>query len=191
MPFLDNAELLDMPELQLFSDLQPLLFCFLGYFLGNINLSLKHRTLIYILGFIGFLFHYFGTTFVSFSPGKVGELFKGYYNFPSVFYASAIFVWCKNYNWDFIFKYKVPKALFDKVISCTLSIYLAHIMIVYHTIPSIFCYFGINYYPILRSFTYRMIAPLVIILIICHIITFLARFLPLQLYCLLGYKKNK
>ncbi|MBR3675763.1 MAG: acyltransferase [Alphaproteobacteria bacterium] len=189
LPFLHKAEILHMPWLKLFTDWQPLLFCFLGYFLGNTNLSSKQRAFIYVLGFIGFLFHYFGTTFVSFLPGKVDQLYKGYYTFPAVFYSSAIFVWCKNFNWDFIFKYKVSKALFNKVLSCTLSIYLAHIMIVYHTLPVVYSYFGINDYPI-KCLAYRIVAPLVIIFIICSVIIFLARFLPVRLHCLLGYKKE-
>lgn len=190
IPFLDEVGLLDMPSFQLFSILQPLLFCFLGYFLGNTNLSLKHRTLIYALGFIAFLFHYFGTIFISYPTGSINLLFKGYYNFPSVFYASAIFVWCKNCNWDFIFKCKVYKSLLNIILSCSLSIYLAHVMIVYHILPVVYGYFGINDYPI-KSFTYRMIAPLVIVLIICSVITFIARFLPVHFHCLLGYKDNK
>lgn len=186
LPFLDKAKLLNVPDLQLFSYWQPLLFCFLGYFLGNINLSLKYRIFIYVLGFIGFLFHYFGTALISF-PNEINQFFKGYYNFPSVFYATAIFVWCKYHNWDFIFKSETSKSLFNKVLSCSLSIYLVHIMIVYHTLPAVFGYFGINNYPI-QSFTYRIIAPLVIILIICYLITFSTKILPMHLHFLLGYK---
>lgn len=101
------------------------IFPLIGYWIDNYYIKKDVRMFIYFLGFLGFGLHFFGTAIVS-DVGAVNSLFKGYTNFPSIFYSVAIFVlfkYCKGFNG------KIMKVV-NIVGTRTFGIYMIHIYIV-------------------------------------------------------------
>ena len=85
-----------------------ILFSIIGYYIDNYEIKERTRGIIYLLGFIGLFIHIFGTFLLSYRCGYINNLFKGYLNFPSIFYSVAIFVF---------FKYFMAKHTLNKTIS--------------------------------------------------------------------------
>lgn len=81
---------LGLPVLQSY-----LIYVLLGYWLAQYKISAHLRKTIYFLGVIGLLIHWFGTYYLSLESGKINQLFKGYINFPTVLYSTAVFIWIK------------------------------------------------------------------------------------------------
>lgn len=101
-----------------------MLFVFIGYYIDNYEIKLPMRISIYILGVLGLCVHLFGTQILSFKADRIDDVFKGYLNAPSIFYASFIFMLFKySDNKKFItYLYKVCK----EIAPTTLGIYLIH-----------------------------------------------------------------
>lgn len=84
------------------------LYIMLGYYLSQYNISKKYRICIYSLGTIGLVLHAGGTYLLSINQGSINPLFKGYLNFPTIFYSVAIFTWFKYHDWNILNdKYKM------------------------------------------------------------------------------------
>lgn len=77
-----------------------LLYVLLGYSLANTDIEKKSRILIYGFGVLGWAIHYFMTVVLSYQEGGMNFTFRGYTNFPTVFYAIAIFVAFKYIDWN-------------------------------------------------------------------------------------------
>lgn len=104
-----------------------ILFLFIGYYIDNYEIKLKHRIIIYILAVLGFCMHFFGTALLT-TDGSVSTLFKGYIGIPSILYSSGIFLLFKNINFEKL-KFVTKTADFFK--GETFGVYLLHIYIIY------------------------------------------------------------
>lgn len=106
-------------------------FPVLGYLLFKLDLTRKYRMLIYMLGFAGFCLHFFGTWALSPEGGPVSKMFKGYDGLPSVLYASAIFIFFKNTNWNFIFSRKWASFVVRAICEQSFGIYLLYLVVIW------------------------------------------------------------
>lgn len=75
-----------------------LIYVLLGYYVSKTDFRKKHRVVIYLLGMAGLLIHIGMTALWSFRDGTMNYTFRGYTNFPTLFYALAIFVAIKYYS---------------------------------------------------------------------------------------------
>lgn len=106
-----------------------IIFVCLGYLLANTDLSKNQRILIYLLGIGSALFRYSFTYYLSLETGHVEKLLFGYTQFHSVLLAVAVFVFAKNCDIlksDVVYKHA---NLITKISSCSLGIYLIHLLI--------------------------------------------------------------
>lgn len=107
-----------------------LIFPLLGYLLGTIEFQKRQRIVIYALGLLGFCVHYFGT--LLYSPlDQVSMVFKGYVNFPSVLYASAVFVWIRYVDWSITIRNRVISMFVDRMGEASLGVYLLHFPVIW------------------------------------------------------------
>lgn len=143
-----------------------ILFILLGFLLANSNFQRKYRYFIYTLGILGFFLHWTGTILITpvEEGSKINRLFKGYLNFPSVFYSVFIFILIKSCDLSNFSKLPIIKIIKNN----SLGIYLLHGFILAYIIPKL----NID----VSSFSYRLGAPFLIIPICIFISEFLKRF---------------
>lgn len=103
-----------------------LLYILLGYIFTRVDISPKYRRGIYILGFIGLFLHCYMTIILSPEGTEINKLFKGYLNFPCVLYSSAVFIFIKYTDWEFIYNNRCTKFIIQHIKECSLGIYLIH-----------------------------------------------------------------
>lgn len=75
-----------------------LIYVLLGYYVSKTDFKKENRRVIYLLGIAGLLIHIGMTALWSFRDGAMNFTFRGYTNFPTVFYSLAIFVAIKYYS---------------------------------------------------------------------------------------------
>lgn len=75
-----------------------LLYVLLGFLISNIDFKHRDRILIYILGVIGFLLQFIGTSYLSIRDGQINQLWLGYFKIPEVFMSVAVFMACKYFK---------------------------------------------------------------------------------------------
>ena len=110
-------------------------FMLIGYWVGHYELRHSHRLAIYLLGTVAFLAHAGGTYALTDAGGDVSRIFKGYMNWPSFLYSTAVFVWARYYDWG-----RLPSwlnSVIDQIRDCSLSIYLLHGCVVYALCPKV------------------------------------------------------
>lgn len=143
-------------------------YVLLGYLLDNNELTKKQKTIVYVLGLIGLLFHIIMTYNLSIEANQIVKTYKGYNNVPCILYSVAVFVFLKDfYNY---FKSKKIKSLFIFVSKYTFAIYLMH----FYVMEIILTLFHLDKFSII----YRLGMPFVIIPI-CMIITWILRKIPI------------
>ena len=139
----------------------------LGWLLDSIDFRKIQRIIIYLLSFSGLLIHMIGTYVLSMQKGEIVGTFKGYQNFPSVFYAVGVYILLKEIG------KKIMVSKFANFINWigkyTFSIYLLQFLFL-HAFPRL---------PFVntRSIVYRLGAPFIIIPIII-VMTFCLRKIP-------------
>jgi len=101
------------------------IYVFIGYLIANINIHPKYRALIYLLAIMGWATHFWGTSILSLSAGKVITTFKGYVKAPTVLHATGIMVACKNIDWEKLIGNR-GMAIFNNLSKYTLGIYCTH-----------------------------------------------------------------
>ena len=145
-----------------------LIYIFAGYIIQNYKFNKLQKIIIYFLGIFGLLIHNFGTQILTLKYKKIKMLHKGYLNFPCVLYSCSLFKFIKD-NSYFIFRF-INKEFINKIGSLTLGPFFMHIPI------KQFClkFFGINKF----KFSYRFFGG-IFICIICLIITFILKKMPL------------
>lgn len=78
----------------------PLMYAFMGYYINTYELTRAERWGAYLLGVFGFLSQFLGTMYATGDSSTINSLFKGYYNFPAVFQALAVFVFFRSLPYD-------------------------------------------------------------------------------------------
>ena len=129
------------------------------------------KLLIYLLGIISLLIHIIRTKILTIRYKKVITLHKGYLNLPCIIYSCSLFLLLKEYNY-LLFKI-FDKKIINKIGSLTIGPFFIHLPVI-DLCRNIF---KINIF----SFSYRLFGG-IIITIICLIITFFLKKLPLIKY---------
>ncbi len=147
-----------------------ILFAIIGYYIDKYEIKKTIRYIIYALGLLGLLVHFFGTWYLSNKSGNIDQFFKGYTGVPSILYSAAIFIFCKYFDFN-----KLPSTLI-KVLTYfkgqTFGIHLIHIYLI--QIVSKYITFNFRGY----IYLYRTIGA-IIIFILCGFITKLMQKIPL------------
>ena len=148
-----------------------IIYVIAGYLLSRYSLSSSLTKIVYLLGFAGLTLHCFGTWYLGLDVSKpINGLFKGYLNFPAIFYSIAVFLFIKNHPVKSIYFVPVVSFTAKKIKENSLGIYLIHGWFIYWIIPKI----GINQ----ASIIYRIIGPFVIIAL-CLVICSFVRKIPI------------
>jgi hypothetical protein len=140
-----------------------IMFAMLGYLLGGSEFGRKTRCLIYLLGIVGFIMNFWCVWLLSPIGGPINMLFKGYMNWPSVLYSSAVFVAVKSIDWSELYRLRILAWMLNMLKNASFSIYLLHGFLVYRLFPEILpMLFGNDYGSLIE---YRLFAPFVIVVI--------------------------
>ena len=145
-------------------------YVLLGYFLSTSELSKSKRLLLYTAGILAAVLRYGYTYIMSVRSGSLDRTFWGYTNITTVFLASAIFIFFKYTNWDFLYRHKWIDKLVSQVSSCTFGIYLVHMIVITYVVELT----GVG----VSRFLWRTVGA-VGVFIISFIITFLLKQIPL------------
>lgn len=104
-----------------------LFFLVLGYLLSVLNLNSKKRMLIYMLGIFGLLFRFIYTLISSEMSGTLDRTLFNYTGFPSVLYASAVFVWFRYHDWSRVLAaFQKLNLKPSQLAACSFGVYLIH-----------------------------------------------------------------
>jgi len=160
-----------------------IMFVMLGYVLGKSGFGWRIRWLIYLLGLVGFGIHFWGTWRFSPVGGPINMLFKGYMNWPSILYSSAVFVAVKSVSWSRWYAFRPLAWMLDKLKDASFSIYLLHGFLVYRAIPEFLPMFLGREYGSLVA--YRLFAPFAIVAI-CVVAHYLLSCIPVVRHTLVG-----
>ena len=123
----------------------------------------------YFVGILGLFLHCYMTIILSPSGEPINCLFKGYLNFPCLFYAISIFVFCKYTDWRFLYKYHFINYLFKLIRDSSLGIYLLHAIFVYYICP---------YFINTTSIIYRTFGAICIVIVTAWL-TYILKRIPL------------
>ena len=148
-----------------------LIYIFAGYIIQNYKFYKIEITIIYFLGIFGLLIHIIGTKILTLKYKRIILLHKGYLNLPCILYSSSVFLFIKE-NSNLLFKF-INKKFINKISSLTIGPFFMHLPL----IQLFRKYFKINVY----SLNYRLFGG-IIICIICLIITFILKKIPLINY---------
>lgn len=107
-----------------------IIFLLIGFLIDRNEIGRKTRMIIYLFGIMGFLFHFFGTWYLSYENGEVIQTFKGYTNLPSILYATSAFVFIK-YACRVGGINKILHKITAPFVKLTFGIYLIHWFVMY------------------------------------------------------------
>lgn len=111
-----------------------LMWALLGFLLAETDLSKRNRLIIYAFGLFGLAFRFAYTCLFSFEAGVLDRTFFGTLSFPSVMYATAVFVWFKQRDWGRIVSTERFVSLLSRVSSCSFGVYLIHDFILFELV---------------------------------------------------------
>lgn len=148
-----------------------IIFLLLGYLLSTTQLNKKKRIIIYVLGILSALIRYGYTYYFSIQAGEVNRNLFDYCGAVSVLLAMAVFVFIKQIDWNkFTQKININPNILREVSSCSLGIYLIH-MLVKNQLTNLF---NIN----AHSIYYRTFGAIVLY-IICLLIVYIIKKIPI------------
>lgn len=173
LPFLDSLFKLNLNSNLLATPIGGgyVIYLLLGYMISKINFSNVQISVIYLLGLVGFLIHFLGTWYLGLDASvPINGLFKGYLNFPTVFYSTSIFLLIKKNPLFFIYNNKYLSPVANRIKEYSLGIYLLHGYFIYFLFPK---FNFVNQ----SSIVYRITAPVVTIFL-CIVMCILIRKIP-------------
>ncbi|WEV56590.1 acyltransferase [Ligilactobacillus acidipiscis] len=148
-----------------------ILYILLGYLATHdFHFSVKQRVAIYILGILGWLARFSTVLDWSIRDNEINNTMGGYLNFPTVFYAFAVFTFVQYEVSNMKWYKKINTNLLKMVSGASFGIYLIHIYFV-EMLPQIF---NFDY----RSLFWRTFGVLGVYLI-CLIIVLIIKKIPL------------
>ena len=103
----------------------------LGYLLATTELSRKQRTLIYIVGICAAAFRYIHTYVFSIKEGQLNKTTWGYTSVATICLATAVFVFFKYTNWDFITRHEKVRKAVAYLATCGFGVYLVHVVVIH------------------------------------------------------------
>lgn len=148
-----------------------IMFLLLGFLLSTSDLNKKKRIIIYVLGILSALIRYWYTYYFSIQTGEVNQNLFDYCSAVSVMLAVAVFIFIKQVNWNKVIKkVKINTNVLSKISSCSLGIYLIH-MLVKNELTNLL---KLDIY----SIYYRTFGA-IILYIICLIIVYIIKKIPI------------
>lgn len=144
-----------------------LFYLIIGYLFNKLDFSKKERITIYLLAFLGLLFHICGTYFLSMEAGKIIGKYKGYNNVPCILCSLGIFLFVKE-NAHRLNTVSIRGGL-ELLKDYTFAIYLLHWFVIHSLIRT----FHID----THSIVYRL-GGIILISFICVCITWAIRKIP-------------
>ena len=110
-------------------------FLLLGYCITRYLMKKQTRIVVYIMGFLGWAVRFLYTREKSLELGYIDQTFFGYYNFPSILLAVAVFTWSWYHDWSFLNKQKIVKVI--QILSgASFGVYLVHFYIMQFVIDT-------------------------------------------------------
>lgn len=97
-----------------------------GYLFSHVDFSKKQRIFIYLLGAVGWLTRYIGCIVFSYKQGGIADIFNGYYKFPGIFLAVAVFIWFRYHSWEYLEENERIVKIIQLLSRASLGIYLVH-----------------------------------------------------------------
>lgn len=143
------------------------MYLLLGYILSNTELKKKTKSILYILGVLGFLMHFIGILILS-DNMLAFHLFKDYDKLPCILYSVTIFVPIKDVA-SKIYSNKKLKLMIEYFKEYTYATYIIHM----YVINCLVLFLGLN----TNTMSFRYGMPIIIILL-CVIITKIMRKTP-------------
>jgi len=108
-----------------------IVYVLIGYWIHHYPISGKIRSLIYCMGIVGWMLHFFGTLAVSAGESSVVGTFKGYLNIPCVMYSAAIFVFFRYLDYEKAGKrFDKLKKVIITISKLTFGVYLVHMYLI-------------------------------------------------------------
>ena len=138
-----------------------MIFPLLGYIIGHSALSRTSKGLMYLAGVLSLAASSYATWRLSSPEIGINMLFKGYINWPSVLYSSALFLFIKNCDWSMCFRIKFFSRCIMEIKECSLGIYLIHplvLLFLHHCLRGCWPDYGV-------ALSFRLLAPVVIVII--------------------------
>ena len=111
-----------------------LMWALLGFLLAETTVSRRNRLIIYAFGLFGLVFRFAYTCLLSSEAGVLDRTFFATLSFPSVMYATAVFVWFKQRNWGAAASSERVAKMLRRVSSCSFGIYLIHDFILFELV---------------------------------------------------------
>lgn len=103
-----------------------MLLALIGYRLSKTALDKKMRCVIYACGVGGWLIRFLSTLLVSLKIGELYKTFWGYYNFPTVMFSIAVFVWFQYRDWGWLENKVRLQKIISSISGCSFGVYLLH-----------------------------------------------------------------
>ena len=110
-----------------------IIYVILGYLLSTQDLTKKQKILIYIFAIVGLIYRYITTFYLSKSAGTVVKTTWGYTSWHCILLASAVFLIAKDLKFSKLKNEKI-QTIIQKISSCSLGIYLIHMIVRYYEI---------------------------------------------------------
>ena len=148
-----------------------IIYIFAGYIIQNLKFSYSTKLILYFVGIICLMIHFYGTQILTIKYRKIVRLHKGYLNFPCVIYSCSLFLFIKE-NCYILFKL-INKNNINKIGTLTFGPFFLH-MIIKDTYDKYFK-------PNRLSIIYRLFGG-IIIFFICLILTYFLKKIPFVNY---------
>lgn len=150
-----------------------IIYIFSGYILENHKFSKKLKIFIYIIGFFSFLTQLIGTHVITYRYKRVILIHTGYLKFPTILYCNSLFLFIKEYCY-LLFKI-VNRDIIKNIGSLTIGPFFLHWPVIdfFHKYPKLIFHMNL--------FTFYGGS---LLCIICFILTFLLKKIPLIKYIL-------
>ena len=110
------------------------MYVVLGYLLSTQEISKKYRVILYILGILAIVYRYATTAILSSQTGKLVNTTWGYSQFHTILLSSAVFVFIKNMNFEWIEKRKKLVKTLGVFAGCSFGVYLLHKIVMYYEV---------------------------------------------------------
>lgn len=107
-----------------------IVYAVLGYLVANHDFSQRNRIFIYVLGVASLLLHFVTTLVFSSETDGLYREFWGYINYPTFFYALAVFVFAKRVKWGRFFRSEKQVAVLTRMASASFGVYLIHMFVI-------------------------------------------------------------
>ncbi len=110
------------------------MYVVLGYLLSTQEIPKKYRIVLYILGILAIVYRYTTTAILSGQAGKLMNTTWGYGQFHTILLSSAVFVFVKDMNFEWIKKRAKIVRTLGVLAGCSFGIYLIHKIVIYYEV---------------------------------------------------------